>query len=207
MFKSKNKRYIHIINGDNKQQRYESIVSALYQDVYRYAYWLSKSQHAAEDLVQETFLRAWRALNSLQNDSSVKAWLFTIVRRENARRFERYQPKLVDIEDESIAISSDDEPETKMDKEILHSAINKLKSNYRDPLLLQIIGGFSSSEIAEILEMKSNTVLTRLHRARTKLLEEFDVATHANKEPNDDGPERLPAVREISAFELVLDQI
>ena len=127
------------------------------------------------------------------------------MRRENARRYEKYQPKLVDIEDESIAFSSDDEPETKMDREILHKAINKLNDIYRDPLLLQIIGGYSSKEIAGMLEMNSNTVLTRLHRARTKLLQEFDVTTHAINEPNDNDPERLPAVSDNSAFELILD--
>ena len=159
----------------------------------------------AEDLVQETFLRAWRSLDSLQNDSSVKAWLFTIVRRENARHYEKYQPKLVDIEDEWVASSSDNEPESEMDREILRKAINKLNDNYRDPLLLQIIGGYSGKEIAGMLELKDTTVLTRLHRARTKLLQEFDVATHAINEPNDDDPERLPAVSDNSAFELILD--
>ena len=88
-----------VIHGNTKQQRYESLVAALYQDVYRYAFWLCKNQPLAEDLVQETFLRAWRSLESLQNDKAAKAWLFTILRRENARLYERYRPDLVDIED------------------------------------------------------------------------------------------------------------
>ena len=57
----------------------------------------------AEDLVQETFLRAWRSLESLQNDKAAKAWLFTILRRENARHYERYRPELFDIDGQSIA--------------------------------------------------------------------------------------------------------
>jgi|TARA_B100000315_G_scaffold232544_1_gene244868 RNA polymerase sigma-70 factor (ECF subfamily) len=76
-----------VIHGSTKQQRYETLVVALYQDVYRYAFWLCKNQPMAEDLVQETFLRAWRSLDSLRNDKAVKAWLFTILRRENARQY------------------------------------------------------------------------------------------------------------------------
>lgn len=64
---------IPILQGNTKKQRYESLVAALYQDVYRYAFWLCKNQPMAEDLVQETFLRAWRSLESLQNDKAVKA--------------------------------------------------------------------------------------------------------------------------------------
>jgi len=162
-----------VLEGSNKQQRYESLVTAHYQDVYRYAYWLCKNQPLAQDLVQETFLRAWRSLDSLQNDKAAKAWLFTILRRENARLYERYRPDLVDIDDQSIAESDNEEPESKMDRELLHNAINRLESDYREPLLLQVVGGFSGKEIADILGLNNNTVMTRLFRARSKLKQEF----------------------------------
>jgi RNA polymerase sigma-70 factor (ECF subfamily) len=163
-----------VLKGNTKTQRYESLVDALYQDVFRYAYWICKNRPLAEDLVQETFLRAWRSLDSLQNDKAAKAWLFTILRRENARLYERYRPDLVDIEEQSIPDSSFAEPDEAMDQELLHKAINRLESDYRDPLLLQVIGGFSGKEIAEILNLNSNTVMTRLFRARSKLKKEFD---------------------------------
>ncbi len=159
------------------KQRYESMVTAFYQDVYRYAFWLAKNQHLAEDLVQETFFRAWRSFDSLRNDKAAKAWLFTILHRENARPYGKYRPELVDIEDQSISDTSDNEPETEMEREILHNAITKLDSNYREPLLLRVIGGFNSKEIAEILDLTSRTVLTRLFRARNKLLQEFTLNT------------------------------
>ena len=164
-----------VIHGSTKQQRYESLVVALYQDVYRYAFWLCKNQPMAEDLVQETFLRAWRSLDSLQNDKAVKAWLFTILCRENARQYERYRPELVDIEGQSVAESGENEPDARMDRELLHNAINRLDSDYREPLLLQVIGGFSGKEIAEILDLNNNTVMTRLFRARNKLKQEFEL--------------------------------
>jgi len=164
-----------VLHGTTKRQRYESLVAALYQDVFRYAYWLCKSKPLAEDLVQETFLRAWRSLESLQNDKAAKAWLFTILRRENARLYERYRPELVDIEGQSIAESDENEPDSRMDRELLHNAINRLESEYREPLLLQVIGGFSGKEIADILGLNNNTVMTRLFRARSKLRVEFNL--------------------------------
>jgi len=164
---------IPVLEGNTKRQRYESLVAALYQDVFRYALWICKNKPMAEDLVQETFLRAWRSLESLQNDKAAKAWLFTILRRENARQYERYRPELVDIEGQTIAESDDNEPDSKMDKELLHNAINRLESEYREPLMLQVVGGFSGKEIAEILELNNNTVMTRLFRARSKLKLEF----------------------------------
>jgi RNA polymerase sigma-70 factor (ECF subfamily) len=162
-----------VIHGNTKQQRYESLVAALYQAVFRYAYWLCKSKPLAEDLVQETFLRAWRSLESLQSDKAAKAWLFTILRRENARIYERYRPELVDIEGQAIAENDENEPDNRMDRELLHNAINRLESEYREPLLLQVIGGFSGKEIAEILDLNNNTVMTRLFRARSKLKQEL----------------------------------
>ena len=80
----------------------------------------------------------------------------------------------MDVEEQSIADASFVEPDDAMDQELLHKAINRLESDYRDPLLLQVIGGFSGKEIAQILDLNSNTVMTRLFRARSKLKKEFE---------------------------------
>ncbi|MEM7020877.1 MAG: sigma-70 family RNA polymerase sigma factor, partial [Pseudomonadota bacterium] len=87
----------------SKQERFDKLVKGLYTDVFRYAYWLCGERAMAEDLVQETFLRAWRALDSLKDERAAKAWLITIVRRENARQYERYRPTFVDIETQEAA--------------------------------------------------------------------------------------------------------
>jgi len=178
-----------VLNGKTKKQRFEALVDEFYQDVYRYAYWICKNQPLAEDLVQETFLRAWRSLDSLQNDKAAKAWLFTILRRENARLYERYQPELVDLEDQSLPESGIDEPDQVMERELLHLAINKLDSEYREPLLLQVVGGFSGKEIADILDLNSNTVMTRLFRARSKLKDYF-TSQHNNTSTESEEPEQ-----------------
>lgn len=155
--------------GNSRKKRYESLVDRFYQDVFRYAYWLTRNPTVAEDLVQETFLRAWRSFDSLQSEEAAKAWLFTILRRENARMYERYRPELVDIDDVSIQEDDKNEPDQRQKLSELHKAIMQLDKEYRDPLMLQVVGGFSGKEIAEILDLNNNTVMTRLFRARSKL--------------------------------------
>lgn len=157
-----------------KQQRYESLVYTLHADLFRYAFWLCHDRQVAEDLVQETFLRAWKALESLKDDNAAKAWLITILRRENARRFERKQFDLVDMDNQQIPDKHSPGPEHDMEDELLRRHIGELAIEYREPLLLQVIGGFSGEEIANILNLNKNTVMTRLFRARNQLKAALD---------------------------------
>jgi RNA polymerase sigma-70 factor (ECF subfamily) len=168
-----------------RRQRYEELVKAYYDDIYRYAFWLCRSRPLAEDLTQETFMRAWRALDSLQSDAAAKAWLFTILRRENARLYEKFQPELDDIEDHESALpdSRRHEPDQQMELRLLHKAIAALEPEYREPLVLQVVGGFSGEEIASMLNLNNNTVMTRLFRARNKLKAVLD-----NHSSHEDGP-------------------
>ncbi|NVC63791.1 sigma-70 family RNA polymerase sigma factor [Vibrio sp. 05-20-BW147] len=156
----------------DRQKKYEALVRAYHRDLYRYAYWLCKDQSVAEDLVQETCLRAWKSLDSLQDEKAAKSWLITILRRENARRFERKQFDLVDIEDygNEAKVNDDDHHQ----QEWLQAQIMKLDIEYREPLFLQVVGGFSGDEISDILDLNKNTVMTRLFRARNQLKELLD---------------------------------
>ena len=153
----------------SKQIRYEALVRALHSDLYRYAYWLCHDKHVAEDLVQETFLRAWRALDSLKDEKAAKSWLITILRRENARRFEKKRLEMSEYDEMSIADTSSTSTEQEMENQLLRNKISKLPEEYREPLVLQIIGGFSGDEIASLLDLNKNTVMTRLFRARNQL--------------------------------------
>lgn len=161
------------VNSDmDKQRKYEALVRAYHRDLFRYAYWLCKDKTIAEDLVQETCLRAWKSLDSLQDEKAAKSWLITILRRENARRFERKQFDLVDIDDHGNDAKVSDDPHHQ--QIWLQAQIMKLEVEYREPLFLQVIGGFSGEEIGEILELNKNTVMTRLFRARNQLKEMLD---------------------------------
>ncbi len=86
-------------NADlQRRRRFDRLVSVWYRDMYRYAAWLSRDPSIAEDVVQEAMLRAWKSLHSLREDDAAKQWVLTIVRRENARYFERKRLETVDID-------------------------------------------------------------------------------------------------------------
>ncbi|GFD68047.1 RNA polymerase sigma factor [Alteromonas sp. KUL106] len=156
-----------------KHQRYEALVKAFHADIYRYAFWLIKDQSIAEDVVQETFLRAWRSLDALNDEKAAKSWLITILRRENARRFERKQLDTVDIDDCHIQDDTQHADGDLKDRE-LQRLLGGLSLEYREPLILQLLFGFSGEEIANQLGLNKNTVMTRLFRARNQLKEALE---------------------------------
>ena len=139
--------------------------------MFRYALWLCGNREIAEDLVQEAFARAWKNLHQLKDGNKEKAWLMTIVRNENARRFQRIQPDLVDIEEHAWSMSADSglEPEEQVERRILRKAMLELEEEYREPLVMQVVHGFSCREIAEALELSENAVMTRIFRAKQKV--------------------------------------
>ena len=152
-----------------RRRRFDSLVSVFYKDMYRFAAWLSRDKAIAEDVVQEALLRAWKSLESLRDDSAAKQWLLTIVRRENARYFERRRLETVDIDNLSASQAAllAEAPTEELDD--LRTAIFGLEDDYREPLVLQVLMGYSTNEIAEMMGLKQGAVLTRLHRARHKL--------------------------------------
>jgi RNA polymerase sigma-70 factor (ECF subfamily) len=125
----------------------------------------------AEELSQETFMRAWKAIDSLQDDKAAKSWLFTIVRRENARQYERKRLDTVDDPDFDRVETTRPEYDTSTEAFVLRRALEELPEEYREPLVLQVIGGYSTEEIADQLGIKAGAVMTRLFRARKKLRE------------------------------------
>ncbi len=158
-----------LLDMADKQKRYEALVKAYHGELYRFAYWLCRDPNIAEDILQETFLRAWRSLDSLLDQKAAKSWLITILRRENARRFERKQFDYSDVEQDTLEDNKSYSLEQDMEQTKLQRQIMRLSEEYREPLLLQIVMGCSGDEISEILDLNKNTVMTRLFRARNQL--------------------------------------
>ena len=152
-----------------RTRRFNELAEAYSTDLYRYAMWICGNDALAKDLVQETFLRAWRALDSLKDVGAAKSWLITILRREYARTFERKVPKFTDVDKVVIVENDELEPEERTERDLLRKGIMKLEPKYRDPLLLQVVFGHSCSEISEQLGISKSAVMTQLFRAREKL--------------------------------------
>ena len=138
-------------------------------DLLRFAHWLARDRSLAEDIVQESLLRAWRSRDTLKDRGAARAWLLTIVRREHARLYERKRLELVSLDEALESPSPTRASDADGDLFTLRNAIMKLPIEYREPLLLQVLGGFSTEEIARELSLSSTAVLTRLFRARNKL--------------------------------------
>ena len=156
-------------NDTEKTRRFNELAEAYSTDLYRYAMWICHNDALAKDLVQETFLRAWRALDNLKDVGAAKSWLITILRREYARTFERKVPKFTDIEKVVIVEDDELEPDERAERDLLRKGIMKLEPKYREPLLLQVVFGHSCSEISEQLGISKSAVMTQLFRAREKL--------------------------------------
>jgi RNA polymerase sigma-70 factor (ECF subfamily) len=114
-------------------------------------------------------LRAWRSLDDLRDTAAAKAWLITILRREHARLYERKQVDIENIDDVVLDDRDGRSPAETTEDSLIRAAMLKLEPKYRDPLLLQVLGGFSCEEIALELKLTSAAVMTQLFRARAKL--------------------------------------
>ena len=156
-------------NDRARTARFNELAEAYSTDLYRYAMWICSNDALAKDLVQETFLRAWRALDSLNDVKSAKSWLITILRREYARTFERKVPKFTDVENVVVVEEDELEPDSRTERVLLRKGIMNLEPKYRDPLLLQVVLGHSCAEISEQLGISKSAVMTQLFRAREQL--------------------------------------
>ena len=156
------------------EQQFETLVKAMSPELYRYAVGLCRNHDQAQDLVQETFLRAWRAQNDLRSANAARAWLYKILRNEHARLYERQRPEVRDPQ--LLPAIPHRGYDTSTEAFALRRALCQLDLAYREPLLLQVIGGFSCREIGGMLGLKVNTVLTRLFRARQTLRQHLEPA-------------------------------
>ena len=154
--------------------------------LYSHALRLTKNPADAEDLVQETYLKGYKAFNSFKDGTNLRAWLFRILTNSFINAYRKKQRSFDEQEVEDIeaintlssadyssnthlGISAEDALFERLTDDEIQTAIDSLPGTYKDVVLLADVQGFSYKEIAEILDVPDGTVMSRLHRARAKL--------------------------------------
>jgi len=143
--------------------------------LYGYAMTLTRDSSAAEDLVQETYLKATSAEKQPPPGGNLKPWLFVIMRNAwlNQVRHNQSGPRFVELETNEPPEDPGANPHVvylkKLEREQVLEAIEKLPEAYREIVVLRDIEGFTYQEIAMVLECPAGTVMSRLGRARAKL--------------------------------------
>src|SRR6476660_1134504 len=169
-------------SGLDDNSRFANVVMPHIDDAYRLARWLTGNSTDAEDVVQDASLRAFRAIREFAGGSA-RSWVLSIVRNTAYSWLRKNRPSAVVTVDDLAAVElehakpSDPDGETpeaaliaKVDAEQLRAAIAALPSPFRETLVLRDIEGLDYREIAETTEVPIGTVMSRLARARRRLI-------------------------------------
>ena len=166
------------------RERFERDVLPLLPNLYAAALRMTRNPADAEDLVQDTYLRAFRGFSGFKEGTNLKAWLYRILTNSfiNTYRKKQRQPQTVEGPDDidewylfdklggrNVEVSAETEVLDKIPDEAVKGALESLPENFRLPVLLADVEGFSYKEIAEIMDTPIGTVMSRLHRGRTAL--------------------------------------
>jgi len=152
------------------QERFEAEALPHLKGLYRTAYRMTHNAHDAEDLVQETYLRAYRSFDRYTPGTNIRAWLYTIlhrVRTDALRRLAR-RPEAVELFEDTLA-APPAQDDLASGLEDVAPALARLPESFRVAVLLRDIDEFSYGEIAQILEVPIGTVMSRIHRGRALL--------------------------------------
>ncbi len=153
---------------------FEELAMPLFDSLYNFARWLAQNSNDAEDLVQETYLKALRSFGSFQQGTNFRAWIFRILRNtflSSRSRLDRRMTVAIDSEDESPAFPTTfATPESllieRSNNDAVRRAVAQLPVIFREVILLCDVEEASYREIAEILSIPIGTVMSRLARAR-----------------------------------------
>jgi len=169
-----------------KDSQFEKEFMPLISSLYNFAYRLTLDEDDANDLVQETYLKAYRFFDSYEQGTNAKAWLFRILKNSfiNDFRKKSKQPSKIDYQEVESYYNSDDVDENitvdlrvesiqDMIGDEVATALNSLAVDFRTIIILCDLEGFTYEEMAKILDIPIGTVRSRLHRARNLLKEKL----------------------------------
>jgi RNA polymerase sigma-70 factor (ECF subfamily) len=162
--------------GKSKAERFETIFLPYLNSAYNLARWLTRNEHDAEDVVQESYLRALEAFESFQTERDGRPWLLRIVRNTCYTWLRRNRPAEViagiDENGEDAAAAGMNAETALIEKatsELVHKALEDIALEYREVLILREWEGQSYKEIAQIVGVPLGTIMSRLSRGRREL--------------------------------------
>ncbi|WP_121604029.1 RNA polymerase sigma factor [Virgibacillus sp. Bac332] len=135
----------------------------------RTAFAITKNQSDASDIVQETFIRVYRNIDSYDMSRSFKAWFYQILINETRRYMKKKTKQARSIESDQLLDFLHQQTEEAYHFDDLYLAMDKLEENHRTVIILKYLNGFTEKDIAEVLELNVNTVKSRLFKARKQL--------------------------------------
>jgi RNA polymerase sigma-70 factor (ECF subfamily) len=177
--------------NDQRLSGFEELAMPLFDSLYNFARWLVHDSNDAEDLVQETYLKALRSFGSFQRGTNFRAWIYQILRNNflsSRSKLELRMTVAMDSEDGHELAVDTETPETiltnRLNYQLVQRAIDELPVHYREAFLLCEVEEMSYREIAEILSIPTGTVMSRLARARKSIRQSLLSTTNAPQSRN-----------------------
>jgi len=175
------------------KEQFTSDVMQYAPQLFSTALRMTRNRSDAEDLVQETYVKGWRSFHTFEEGTNLRAWLFrimtnTYINKYNAKKRKGTEVELDDVEElflykrlgsidqSQLSSSAEDQMLELFTDDEVKGALESLPEDFRIPVLLSDVDGFSYKEIAEMLEIPIGTVMSRLHRGRKamqKMLYEY----------------------------------
>jgi RNA polymerase sigma-70 factor (ECF subfamily) len=166
--------------ADGERQALDTLYQRYAQPLFGYLLTLTADRGLAEEILQDTFVAAWRAAERFEARSSVKTWLFGIARRQAHNSLRRRDLTLIDDATLDQTPSDEPEPEEAMlrnaDRQALTGAIEQLRPVHREVLLLAFVHDLSYAEMASLLDVPLGTIRSRLSNARRLLRQILETA-------------------------------
>jgi RNA polymerase sigma-70 factor (ECF subfamily) len=164
------------VNDRSQSEAFEVLALPLLRSLYNFAHWLTRDHHQAEDLVQDTYIRALKGFSSFQPGTNFRAWMFRILRNTflNSRMGQKVvhlslEDEVEEMEQPATRVTPESELIGERTREQIQAALERLPANFKEVILLCDVEEMKYQEIAELLEVPIGTVMSRIARGR-KLL-------------------------------------
>lgn len=158
----------------NQAESFEALAMPLFRSLYNFAHWMTRDRQQAEDLVQDTYVRALKGFKSYQSGTNFRAWIFRILRnrflslKTQSRTAEHLS--FDEEENEQLMPATMQTPESLLMDQITHqqirTALDRLPAGFREVILLCDVEEMKYQEIAQLLDVPVGTVMSRISRAR-----------------------------------------